>query len=666
MDKQALTVLLIFVSLFSLGQKDTLSKPQEYNEIVVQGEGKSSEDGASNIQESTDKLMSLDPAITLIKRGNYAQEPTVRGLNAGQITTTIDGMQMFGACTDRMDPVSSYVEPTNLEKIQLSTTSGGNETGSSVGGGVNFALMKAQLGPSRKWSGKLGAGYQTNANNLQGLGTLQYSSKKWAVLVNGIYRKADNYHAANHKEILYSQFEKWNVGINLVIALNENNRLSFDYIQDEGYNIGYPALTMDVGYAKAYIGAVTHTFKKQKGIFRSLKTKGFWNFVDHTMDDTQRPDSTIAMHMDMPGKSTTYGFFSEAKGVIGKKHLIKARINAFENQLHAEMTMYPEAGSEMFMLTIPDGRRRTMGLKVSDKWLISSQFNLNFGGRVAIHGSAITTKKGRQTLTSFYDGDPQKTRLSGNVFVEAQYNLTRHFDLYGGVEYAQRPSSLQELYGFYLFNRVDNYDYLGNPSLENEQSINGHLGAQANFKNWAISGELFINSFDQYITGMVVPDYSNMTNGASGVKQYQNIGRALLTGGELKFSWNPIKNLKIMSTNSYTYGIDQDQNYLPYIPPFKSVNSVSYGLKGYHLRVEYIGALAQNNVSMERYGETKTPGFNLFNAKLHKKFQFKNSKSLHAEIGVENIFDTAYYQHLDIMKIQRQGLNVVVRTTFVF
>src|SRR5690554_8085861 len=155
-----LGLLLLFVVIGNLfSQEDTL-KSQHYKEIVIQGERiKQDEDGKNKLQSSTETLLNTLPQVTLIKRGNYALEPTIRGLNAGQINMTIDGMQMFGACTDRMDPISSYIEPTNLEKIQLSTNLDEGQTGSAIGGGINFALMKAQLGAPTKFSGKVGAGY---------------------------------------------------------------------------------------------------------------------------------------------------------------------------------------------------------------------------------------------------------------------------------------------------------------------------------------------------------------------------------------------------------------------------------------------------------------------------------------------------------------------------
>ncbi|WP_107039589.1 TonB-dependent receptor plug domain-containing protein [Brumimicrobium mesophilum] len=664
-------LILLGLFLFALGsvfsQEDTLRAPQNFTEIIIQGQSKESKDKtAEQLQESTDKLMSTIPAVTLIKRGNFALEPTIRGLNAGQITTTIDGMQMFGACTDRMDPISSYIEPTNLEKIQLNTSPNAEQTGSTVGGGINFSLMKAQLNAPKKMSGKLGAGYQTNANNIQTLGTFQYSTKRWALLVNGIYRKADNYFAADRREILFSQFEKWNAGANLVVALDDHNRISLDYIQDEGYDIGYPALTMDVAFAKAYISAFTHTYKNKSRKLRSIESKFYFNYIDHAMDDTKRPAEMVPMHMDMPGTSRTFGMYSKAKYVVNPNHMLNFQINAFQNDLHAEMTMYPDTGSEMYMLTIPDGQRRTYGLTVSDAWLINYKLKATFGGRIEMNQSDITTEFGRQTLTSFYVGEAAQSRFSGNVFAQMNYKLSKKVWFYGGLNYAQRPPSLQEVYGFYLFNRLDNHDYLGNPDIENESSISGNLGANLKYEKFAISMEVFANSFSNYIIGIVLPEYSNMTIGADGVKQFDNIESALLVGGELTLKWDPIEVLTVQSVNSYTYGTDEVGGYLPYIPPFKSVNFIKYHYKGWGLRLEYVGALAQNNVSTARYGEGTTPAFNLLNVAVQKRFDLKNDKSLHAEFGIDNIFDTPYYEHLDVLKIQRQGLNFVFRTTFVF
>jgi len=352
--------------------------------------------------------------------------------------------------------------------------------------------------------------------------------------------------------------------------------------------------------------------------------------------------------------------------MLNPKHILTLQVNAFQNDLHAEMTMYPDVGSEMFMLTVPDGQRRTTGLNVADTWLLNEKLKISYGGRAELNLSDITTEIGQQTLTSFYGGESVQSRVSGNVFAQANYKFSKKVGFYGGLSFGQRPPSLQEIYGFYLFNRVDNHDYLGNPDIKNEESISGNLGVNLKYENFAISLEGFANSFKNYITGLILPEFSNMTIGADGVKQFDNISSALLTGGELTVKWNPIKVLSIESVNSYTYGIDDKDGFLPYIPPFKSINSVRYYNKGWNVKLEHVGALAQNNVSTARYGEGTTPAFNLLNFSVQKHIELKKDNALHTEVGVENIFDTPYYEHLDVLKIQRQGVNFVIRTTFVF
>src|SRR5690554_7133769 len=88
MKKSFIFIALILGSTFGFSQEDTLTASQNYKEIIIQGQiKKDKEKASSQLQESTDKLLSTTPGITLIKRGNYALEPTIRGLNAGQINT---------------------------------------------------------------------------------------------------------------------------------------------------------------------------------------------------------------------------------------------------------------------------------------------------------------------------------------------------------------------------------------------------------------------------------------------------------------------------------------------------------------------------------------------------------------------------------------------------
>src|SRR5690606_25854790 len=126
-----------------------------------------------------------------------------------------------------------------------------------------------------------------------------------------IYRNAENYKSGGGSEIQYSQFQKYNVSTNLGYKITDDKALTASFIFDEARDVGYPALTMDVSLARAVIASVGFEQSTLLGSLTSWKSKLYFNTITHVMDDTKRP--IVAIHMDMPGWSDTYGFFSEAR-----------------------------------------------------------------------------------------------------------------------------------------------------------------------------------------------------------------------------------------------------------------------------------------------------------------------------------------------------------------
>lgn len=167
------------------------------HEVVVVREGgiaaTNQREQRNSLQASTDKLLERIPGVQMVRRGSYAWEPTLRSLNGGQINVTIDGMHIFGACTDRMDPVSAYIEPNNLSRVTTHFGPDFGTYGSSVGGGIDFKLSEASPGERQRLSGTWGVGYETNARAARTLGSLRYSDRRLALDANAIFRKSANY-----------------------------------------------------------------------------------------------------------------------------------------------------------------------------------------------------------------------------------------------------------------------------------------------------------------------------------------------------------------------------------------------------------------------------------------------------------------------------------------
>ena len=639
------------------------------NEVIVlrqQGVSESSQqEQRASLQMPTDKLLEHIPGVQLVRRGNYASEPTIRSLNAGQINVTIDGMHIFGACTDRMDPVSSYIEPNNLKSISVNLSPDYGNYGGSIGGGVNFKLNTPQLHAPNRIGGMVGTGYESNTQGVQTLASMAYSGERLALNANGIFRRAGNYQAAGGEEMFFSQYRKWNVALSGLYQLNHHHSLKASYIQDEGRDIGYPALTMDVAFANAKISSISHHYHHHDRRLAHVETKVYHNFIDHAMDDTKRPKEQVPIHMDMPGKSWTGGFYSEASYHLHSRHVLHARVSGYRNRLTADMTMYPDEGAPMYMYTIPDAQRGFLGLDLSDNINISDRLDLTINGTLSYNSSSIYSTAGKSQLSGIVQGNPNRNDLLWNANVKAYYRFAPSWQLSANMAKTMRTASLQEYYGFYIFNRLDGFDYLGNTQLAREQSINTNLGATFQRGILRMEATGFGYFFSDYITGRILPDYSVMTIGANGVKQYQNIGNATLYGGELAVGLTFNKHVKFHSVNTYTRGQDADGYALPLISPLQSLNTVFTQYKDYHFHAEMELAAAQRHVNFERYGETATPASTVFNIGLRKIFRIGET-ALNTALLVENVFDRYYHRHLDIMKIARPGRNFVLHVAVGF
>jgi iron complex outermembrane receptor protein len=293
---------------------DSVLKNATLKEVLINGGEKDKSTEAFNFYRSskissTEDILSRIEGVNLIKRGPFGMEPTLRSYSAGQLNITINGMRMYGACTDKMDPVSSYVEPGNLSTLQVNQGAGQSLMNSTIGGSINFELKEAQINCHKPVLLNAHSQYSSINNALNTGFNLNLSGAKVATRISATYRNAQNYYGGNHTLVKYSSYEKLNTSLGIAAQLNANNTLLADVITDQGLNIGYPALPMDVSSVKAFITSITHrkVFKSNKASF--IETKLYYNTITHLMDDTKRPETII--HMDMPGWSNTLGFYSK-------------------------------------------------------------------------------------------------------------------------------------------------------------------------------------------------------------------------------------------------------------------------------------------------------------------------------------------------------------------
>ena len=137
---------LFFVTItFAQNSEQDTTKIVHLKEVIVVNREILNNKNQVKPLASIDEYLEKSNKITMIKRGNYAWEPAINNMVSERISVTIDGMQIFGACTDKMDPITSYVDVSNLSEVHVKSGQEGAENGSTIGGGIDLKLQKGDF-----------------------------------------------------------------------------------------------------------------------------------------------------------------------------------------------------------------------------------------------------------------------------------------------------------------------------------------------------------------------------------------------------------------------------------------------------------------------------------------------------------------------------------------
>ncbi|WP_170123377.1 TonB-dependent receptor domain-containing protein [Pedobacter nutrimenti] len=618
----------------------------------------------SSMLASTEDILARIEGVNLIRRGPVGMEPVLRGFSAGQINVVIDGMRIFGACTDKMDPVTIYTEPVNLKSIDIRYGGDGSGMGATIGGTLNLKLADALIDSNARFTGSLASGYYSAATAVQNVLAMNYSEKRWAIRFSGVYRKGGDYLDGENKRVNFSQYGKLNTSVSGKYSLNKNSVIKADLLFDDGWNIGFPALPMDVGYAKARIGSVTYERNDPVAFLQALEAKIYANSVRHAMDDTHRPAGTI--HMDMPGQSHTAGAFLQFRLRSSGKHTIRAKTDFYYNSVRAEMTMYPPDAAAMFMLTWPNNHQMVAGIFVEDEMYVSDKSRLGLKLRVEVAQAKVTDDVGAQQFSIMgYDVQRPVNRILKNANISYTRFLSSVLTVYLSTGFNERSPTTSERYGFYLFNQLDNHDYMGNPLLKNEQAWNAECNLLYATKNLSWKLSVFGSRVGNYIVGRTQSGLSVMTAGASGVRAYQNIPSATLFGAESSVNYQILnKHLIINNTWKWLQAKDNEDTPLPLISPLKIMTSIRFQHRTLFFQAESEISTKQDQINSD-FGETFSPGYMLLHIRSGYGFILKKNR-LDFSAGIENLFNKAYADHLDWGATLRPGRNIYGLITLKF
>jgi iron complex outermembrane receptor protein len=599
-----------------------------------------------NAVGSVEQFLSKNPSLQWVRRGNYAAEPQIHGLSSERSIISLDGMRIYPACTDKMDPVTSYLEITQLETGQMSSSHG-----PSISGGLDLQMRKTGF-QQEGISGKFFSGYETNHRHR--MAGFQISTAKdigYADL-NVSHRKAEDYTRAGRQKVPFSGFTKNNISLQTGYKPRSNEEWEAGLIYDLAKDVGYPALPMDVGKAEALITFAQYTRHLP---YAHWKTRLYHNRIAHRMDDSKRPD--LPIRMDMPGWSNTSGLYSQITRTRNNHHL-NGKFSAHTNYAFADMTMFSKGEKDMYMLTWPGVRTSEIDLFIEDKFQVSSS--------IALHSSAGLSMQ-RQSMQENFKGlhifFPNAPRQRYFLLPRLSAGLQTRGSSLGAtlnLGYSERGPSVSEAYGYYLFNSSDRFDYIGFPEIKKEKGI--RLTWQGKYQTSVFKTQAEITSFflKDYILGVVEPHLHPMTLGGAGVKIYRNLPSATIIRMRWEGNVNLQKGFFFKASAVRQFGNASAYGNLPFMQPLTVQGTLRWDTK--HLGLEYSVEMADKQKRVDiASNEMASPSYVVMHVQGSTKIG-----PLQIRMGMENVWDTLYTTYSDWNKIPRMGRNVFLNLIWNF
>lgn len=590
--------------------------------------------------------------FSVIKRGNYAIDPSFRASQYEQLNVQYDGgTKAMHACPNRMDPITTHVIPEEISRIEIIKGPYTVRYGATFGGIINLVTQKPDYF-EKGFHGKASAGYETNGNSMANMLQLQYVENKYDIVGNMGYRDFGSYKDGDGVEIP-SAFKSTDYGVKFGYNISEDQRFQAHWRQSFGRDIQHAALAMDTDYDNSSILSLDYKITDLGEKVKSLSAKAYYSYVDHLMTNFERPSfATTAAESGV--EATTVGGKLELNWEPSDKVTVFSGLDAMHIARDGERVRTVKKNMMGVTLDTP--------LVYNDKvWQDAciNDFGVFTEAKWAIHPTAILTAGVRYDMVKSDINDPaddfaerynleEKTddNISGTVSIKKQ--MTNNLTLEVAYGCGVRSANMIERYINHFTVGQDPYEYLGNPDLKPEVNNQFEIGFKGKNSNHSFkyASSFYYAQFENYIVGVVDPTITRKfmpTADPQFVKVFRNLDQAYKTGFEVMGEVDLFNDFYFKTQAAYVYAKNDDLNEsLPLTPPFNA--SFIFGLKrdNYWANAQYQVTSKQDHIA-ESFGETTTAGYET----LDIKFGVIPFKDFTLGFALLNAFDATYNNHLN-------------------
>ena len=273
-------------------------------------------------------------------------------------------------------------------------------------------------------------------------------------------------------------------------------------------------------------------------------------------------------------------------------------------------------------------------------------------GRLELGSNRLNDTGSRSTYRAEYPAleNLEPTQLSWLAGLRTEKELSDVVAIGGRLSRGTRLPDHLERYGYYIYQPLDGYFYIGNPGLEPELSSQAELYTVFGSGRSAISGRVavWVNRMENYVAGERFDDL---------FKRHDNMGIATLWGSEAEMSIEMSRNWSLSGTLSWILGYHSELDEpLPMIPPLRGSASLNRNFERADFEMRVRWSATQERVADRNHLEERTPGHTV----LDLFGRVNLSSALRLQLGVENLFNTHFADHLSVNAFPEPGRNLQV------
>jgi len=615
----------------------------------------------------TGSFLRETPNISAIRKGGTNLDPVIRGFKFSQLNVQLNqGIKIEGGCPNRMDPATSHIDINDVREILVYKGPYALRYGPNLGGILRISTEPTHAYDRFETHITAIQTFESNWNSTRSHLDLQGGDRWFFFDLSGNLNKAGNYTAGNGEEVS-SRFTQYNYLATIGATPAKNHTASVSFIRSYGRNVMFPALPMDERSDDTRILSAAYSGTSLANHWESLAVSGYYSRVDHVMDTKERPSSDTVVAVSEV-TAIDYGYRASTGFRFGR-HRLTAGTDYEEILKDGTRTKslilqpnLPEKHEKLW----DDAHIRNIGI-FAEYEIPLGNIRLTGAARVdfndaSCHSMAFYAMNG-QLIYSIPDVSSSLTNFSISAW--ARYSVTEKIDLSLSLGRSTRSPDMVERFIMLLPIGYDDFDYLGNPKLKPEINNEADLAVEYRCpRSGSLHAGLFFSLVQNYITGKEVPPsvVKPQTKGVVGVKQFINADWVYLYGFECSYQtpeqWkffgkavaaltqgiNPQATRYIVENGQVTGEEILHNDPLAEIPPLEGTITVGYRfLKSKLVPHATLRMVAAQNQLSQAYDEVRTPGF--ITAGLSLKYRYNDLLTVNA--GVNNLFDAAYYEHLN-------------------